>query len=86
MRRGLLSPLAPGVYGLPANSTVLREALLKEAVHDLGHSPPLAHCEDYQCVMLPPWSRVDRLENQPILHFVPGGRDESLGWRRTRLD
>ncbi len=40
-------------YGLPANSTVLRERLLKEAVHELGHTMPLAHCEDYQCVMAP---------------------------------
>ena len=78
MRRGLLSPLAPGVYGLPANSTVLREALLKEVVHDLGHAPPLAHCEDYQCVMLP--SRgVEWIDLKPA-KFVPGGRDESLGW------
>jgi len=40
-------------YGLPANSVVLRERLLKEAVHELGHTLPLAHCEDYQCVMSP---------------------------------
>lgn len=40
-------------YGLPANSTVLGERLLKEAVHELGHTLPLAHCEDYQCVMSP---------------------------------
>jgi archaemetzincin len=40
-------------YGLPANSTILRERLLKEAVHELGHTLPLSHCEDYQCVMSP---------------------------------
>jgi archaemetzincin len=40
-------------YGLPANSAVLRERLLKESVHELGHTLPLVHCEDYQCVMSP---------------------------------
>jgi archaemetzincin len=39
--------------GLPANSTVLPERFLKEAVHDLGHTLPLGHCEDYQYVMSP---------------------------------
>lgn len=40
-------------YGLPVNPVILRERLLKEAVHELGHTLPLAHCEDYQCVMSP---------------------------------
>jgi len=40
-------------YGLPANSTLFRERLLKEAVHELGHTLTLSHCEDYQCVMSP---------------------------------
>jgi archaemetzincin len=40
-------------YGLPQNSAVLRDRLLKEAVHELGHTLSLAHCEDYQCVMSP---------------------------------
>jgi archaemetzincin len=40
-------------YGLPQNSVVLRDRLLKEAIHELGHTLSLAHCEDYQCVMSP---------------------------------
>jgi archaemetzincin len=40
-------------YGLPGNSAILRERLLKEAVHELGHTLSLSHCEDYQCVMSP---------------------------------
>ena len=40
-------------YGLPPNIPQLRERLLKEAVHELGHSLTLPHCEDYQCVMSP---------------------------------
>jgi archaemetzincin len=40
-------------YGLPANPVLFRERLLKEAVHELGHTMTLAHCEDFECVMAP---------------------------------
>jgi len=39
------------LYGLPANSALLHERLIKEAVHELGHTFGLVHCHDYQCVM-----------------------------------
>ena len=38
-------------YGLPPSILQLRERMLKEAVHELGHTLCLPHCEDYQCVM-----------------------------------
>ena len=38
-------------YGLPPNRELLRERLLKEALHELGHTVALTHCDDYQCVM-----------------------------------
>ncbi len=38
-------------YGLPADEGKLRERLTKEAVHELGHTFGLRHCEDWQCVM-----------------------------------
>jgi archaemetzincin len=38
-------------YGLPADPQLERERLLKEAVHELGHTLELTHCEDYRCVM-----------------------------------
>jgi archaemetzincin len=38
-------------YGLPADATLFRARLLKEAVHELGHTLSLAHCENYECVM-----------------------------------
>ncbi len=38
-------------YGLPEDHDVLRERLIKEAVHELGHTLALHHCEDYECVM-----------------------------------
>ena len=38
-------------YGLPPNIPLLRERLLKECVHELGHTLNLSHCDDYQCAM-----------------------------------
>jgi archaemetzincin len=38
-------------YGLPADDNLLKERLLKEAVHELGHTIGLKHCRDYACVM-----------------------------------
>jgi archaemetzincin len=38
-------------YGLPGDPELLRERLLKEAVHELGHTLELTHCDDYDCVM-----------------------------------
>jgi len=38
-------------YGLPQDSELLKERLLKEAVHELGHTLSLTHCHDYYCVM-----------------------------------
>jgi archaemetzincin len=38
-------------YGLPADPELLAERLLKEALHELGHTLGLRHCPDYRCVM-----------------------------------
>ena len=38
-------------YGLDPDDSLLRERLLKEAIHELGHTLNLRHCQDYQCVM-----------------------------------
>jgi archaemetzincin len=40
-------------YGLPPDADVLRTRLLKEAVHELGHTLDLTHCTNYQCAMAP---------------------------------
>ncbi|HUI55761.1 MAG TPA: archaemetzincin family Zn-dependent metalloprotease [Bryobacteraceae bacterium] len=38
-------------YGMPAREELLRERLVKEAAHELGHTFGLRHCSDWQCVM-----------------------------------
>lgn len=38
-------------YGLPGREGILRERLLKEAVHELGHTFGLRHCANWRCVM-----------------------------------
>ena len=38
-------------YGLPPRDELLRERLLKEAVHEVGHTFGLRHCADWSCVM-----------------------------------
>jgi len=52
---GLVSAhrLRQDFYGLAPDADVLRNRLLKEAVHELGHTLDLTHCTDYQCAMAP---------------------------------
>jgi len=38
-------------YGLPVDRGLLQQRLLKEAVHEVGHTVNLTHCDDYRCAM-----------------------------------
>jgi archaemetzincin len=38
-------------YGLPPRDDLLRERLVKEGAHELGHTFGLRHCADWRCVM-----------------------------------
>jgi archaemetzincin len=38
-------------YGLPPDPELQAERLLKESLHELGHTLGLRHCPDYRCVM-----------------------------------
>lgn len=38
-------------YGLPADEGLLQERLLKESIHEIGHTLNLTHCDDYRCAM-----------------------------------
>ncbi len=38
-------------YGLDRDDALAQERLLKECVHELGHTLKLHHCQDYRCAM-----------------------------------
>jgi archaemetzincin len=39
------------LYGLPPDPELFRQRVIKEAVHELGHTVNLTHCDDYRCAM-----------------------------------
>jgi len=46
-----LPRLRQSFYGLPEDEALFRQRMLKEAVHELGHTYDLGHCPDPRCVM-----------------------------------
>ena len=48
-------------YGLPPDPELLRDRLVKECLHELGHTCGLHHCHDYECVMASAFS-VERID------------------------
>jgi archaemetzincin len=40
-------------YGLSPDADLFRQRVIKEAVHELGHTISLTHCDDYSCAMAP---------------------------------
>jgi archaemetzincin len=52
-------------YGLPENQALLEERLLKETLHEIGHTLGLPHCDDWRCIMSPSHV-VERLDLKQI--------------------
>jgi len=46
-----LARLRQEFYGLTADEVVLRERVVKEVLHELGHTFGLTHCRDSKCAM-----------------------------------
>ena len=59
-------------YGLPSRPDLLEERLVKEAMHELGHTYGLRHCENWECVMASTHS-VERLDLKKA-EFCPACR------------
>jgi archaemetzincin len=68
-------------YGLPSREPLLRERLLKEAIHELGHTFGLRHCSDWECVMAASHG-VERLDVKGA-GFCPACRKVVFGVRNT---
>ncbi len=43
--------LSDEFYGMPRNEEMLVGRMLKELLHELGHTQGLRHCSDWRCVM-----------------------------------
>lgn len=56
-------------YGLPARADLLEQRLIKEAMHELGHTYGLRHCDHWECVMASTHS-VERLDVK-LAEFCP---------------
>jgi archaemetzincin len=46
-----LSRLRQEFYGLPGDEALLRERVVKEVLHEFGHTFGLTHCAESKCVM-----------------------------------
>jgi archaemetzincin len=69
-------------YGLPEDKGLLGERLLKEAIHEIGHTLDLTHCGDYRCAMAPShaveWIDLKGAELCPDCEFRAGAAHKSI--------
>ncbi len=66
-------------YGIPENKELLKTRLLKEAVHELGHTFGLVHCFALKCVMRSS-TYVEEID-QKSTHFCNACERAVLRWR-----
>jgi len=68
-------------YGLAPDETLLHQRLLKEAVHELGHTFGLRHCQDYRCAM----ASAHAVEWIDIRESLPCEACREMGWPRVAV-
>jgi archaemetzincin len=77
------SPPAPGVLRPSADPNLFRQRVIKEAVHELGHTVSLTHCDDYSCAMAAShaveW--IDLKESTRLLRERCTAECSHTGWR-----
>ncbi|MBI2618919.1 MAG: archaemetzincin family Zn-dependent metalloprotease [Ignavibacteriales bacterium] len=61
--------LDDALYGLPPNRGIFEDRLMKEAVHELGHTFGLLHCRQFDCVMHSS-TAVEEIDLKSV-HFCP---------------
>ena len=69
-------------YGLEPDFALISQRLLKESIHELGHTLELSHCPDYRCAMASAHAveRIDLRENslcQSCRSQVNGGHSQT---------
>jgi archaemetzincin len=70
-------------YGIPENEGLLKNRLLKESIHELGHTFGLIHCFNLRCVMNTS-TYVEEID-QKSANFCRSCEQEILRWRNERM-
>ena len=71
-------------YGIPENKELLKSRLLKEGIHELGHTFGLIHCFALNCVMKSS-TYVEDID-QKSTHFCSSCEQEVLRWQSENND
>jgi archaemetzincin len=69
-------------YGIPEDGELLKDRLLKEGIHELGHTFGLIHCFSLKCVMKSS-TYVEEIDQKSI-HFCRSCEQEVLHWRKGK--
>jgi archaemetzincin len=66
-------------YGIPEDEELLKDRLLKEGIHELGHTFGLIHCFTLKCVMRSS-TYVEEIDQKSV-HFCRSCEQGVLHWR-----